>query len=395
MRALFWLLGLFSLAVGLAIAARYNDGYALIVWSPYRLQISLNLLILLLVAGFALLYAATRLVANTLALPRAVTAFRARKRQERAAQSLRDAVRLRIEGRYGQAMRAAAAAYDAGESPGLSALLAARAAHSMRDQGRYREWLAKAAERDAEIRVTRLMTEAELAVEGRRFDEASECLAQLMAGGQRHIAALRLGLRTAQMQARWDEVLRLTRQLLKYRALTPEHAALLKRQAHVESLRECEGDPVALVRYWQSVPRDEQRDRKVVETVANLQLAVGDTTEAQHALENQLEREWDSGLAGLYGRCKGGEVRTRLAMAEGWLKRYPRDSQLLLTLGRLCVQAQLWGKAESYLDASRALHPGSAVLLELARLAEHNGNQEAAARYYREAAETQSRGVRK
>ena len=49
MRGLLWLIGLFALAAGLAVAGRYNEGYALLVWPPYRIQISLNLLILLLV----------------------------------------------------------------------------------------------------------------------------------------------------------------------------------------------------------------------------------------------------------------------------------------------------------------------------------------------------------
>ena len=56
MRGLLWLIGLFALAAGLAVAGRYNEGYALLVWPPYRIQISLNLLILLLVGAFAAAY---------------------------------------------------------------------------------------------------------------------------------------------------------------------------------------------------------------------------------------------------------------------------------------------------------------------------------------------------
>ena len=141
MRGLLWLLGLFALAAALAVAGRYNEGYALLVWPPYRVQISLNLLILLLLGGFVAVYSLSRLVARTMALPRAVQQFRARKSRERASQAIYDAVRLRIEGRFGQALKQATAAYEAGEAPGLAALLAARAAHSLRDQDRYRFWL--------------------------------------------------------------------------------------------------------------------------------------------------------------------------------------------------------------------------------------------------------------
>ena len=80
MRALIWLLVLFAVAAGLAVAARYNDGYVLIVANPWRIELSLNFLVVLLVAGFAVLYVLLRLVASTLAMPSQVAAFRARKR---------------------------------------------------------------------------------------------------------------------------------------------------------------------------------------------------------------------------------------------------------------------------------------------------------------------------
>ncbi len=387
MRGLLWLLGLFALAAALAVAGRYNEGYALVVWPPYRIQISLNLLILLLVGGFGAIYALSRLVSRTLALPRAVQRYRERKSRERASQAIYDAVRLRIEGRYGQALKQAADAYEAGEAPGLAALLAARAAHSLRDGERYRGWLAKAAGHDAEVRLARLMTEAKLAVEDRRFDEAAERLADLQAGGQRHIAALRLALRTAQARGNWSEAVRVVRQLVKVKALTVEQADPIKRRAHQESLRQRAGDAQALAAYWQEVPRDEQRDARLVGDLARALIAADDSAGAQKAIEAQLGTDWDSVLAGLYGRCEGGDVRARLVKGEEWLKREPRDPQLLLTLGRLCVQSQLWGKAESYLEASLAIAPGWGAHVELARLAERIGRTDDANRHYRAAAE--------
>lgn len=391
MRGLLWLLGLFALAAALAVAGRYNEGYALLVWPPYRVQISLNLLILLLLGGFVAVYSLSRLVARTMALPRAVQQFRARKSRERASQAIYDAVRLRIEGRFGQALKQATAAYEAGEAPGLAALLAARAAHSLRDQDRYRFWLGKAAAHDNEVRLARVMTEAKLAVEERRFDEAAERIADLQAGGQRHIAALRLALRTAQAKGNWSEAVRVVRQLVKVKALTVEQADPVKRRAHQEGLRQRAGDALALNAYWQDMPRDEQRDPRLVGELARALIASGDSAGAQKAIEGQLTLGWDSALADIYGRCEGGDIRARLIKAEEWLKREPRDPLLLLTLGRLCVQSQLWGKAESYLEASLAIAPGWEAHVELAHLAERIGRTDDANRHYRAAAELSRR----
>ena len=50
MKGALWLLVLFMIAVTVTIAATYNSGYVLIVAQPYRIELSLNLLVLLLLA---------------------------------------------------------------------------------------------------------------------------------------------------------------------------------------------------------------------------------------------------------------------------------------------------------------------------------------------------------
>ena len=48
MRTLLWIVAIAALAVGLTLAARYNTGYVLLVLPPYRVEFSLNLLLVLL-----------------------------------------------------------------------------------------------------------------------------------------------------------------------------------------------------------------------------------------------------------------------------------------------------------------------------------------------------------
>jgi len=43
MRGLFWVVGLFAVAVGLVLAARYNNGYVLLVLPPWRAELSLKI----------------------------------------------------------------------------------------------------------------------------------------------------------------------------------------------------------------------------------------------------------------------------------------------------------------------------------------------------------------
>ena len=77
----------------------------------------------------------------------------------------------------------------------------------------------------------------------------------------------------------------------------------------------------------------------------------------------------------------------QIERAESWLAQQPKDAALLLTLGRLCSRQALWGKSQSYLEASLSVEPTYVAHLELARLHEKLGNAEAARRHYRESLE--------
>ena len=93
--------------------------------------------------------------------------------------------------------------------------------------------------------------------------------------------------------------------------------------------------------------------------------------------------EWDSELVGLYAECAGTEATRQIERAETWLKNNPRDAVLLLVLGKLCAQQELWGKAQSYLEASISVEPTYSAHLALAQLHERLGNPDAARRHYR------------
>jgi HemY protein len=389
MRALIWLIGIFALAVGVAMIAGVNDGYVLVVLSPWRAQISLNLFIVLLVAGVLLIHLALRVFTRTLALPSRVAQWRERRRREKADKALHGAINALFEGRFAQSLKSASTAYAATEGSSMAALVAARAAHALQDETRYREWLDHAAEQGKESEVARLMTEAELAIESRQFDVASSRLAQLREGGHKHIAMLRLEARVAFELGRWEELLHILRQLRKHKALTDEQAAPMLRRGHVERMRELAGDGNALVAYWKDIPSIELQDRGLIERVLPLLAAVGRGELARKQVERLLDERWDSGLARQYACCAVGEgdVRACLQKAEGWLPQQPRDAGLLFALGQLCLNAQLWGKAQSYLEAS--VQHGATVdaHLALAHLLEKLERTGDAQEHYRAAAE--------
>ena len=380
MKTLFWIVGIVALAVGLTLAARWNAGYVLLVLPPYRVELSLNLLIVIAVAGFAAGYALLRFIAATARLPREVRAYRVARRKESAQALLTEALREYFAGRYGQAEKAAAASLELGEHPGLAGVLAARAAHELRAWERRDAYLARAAA-SAQDDVARIVTEAELLLEAHRHAEALDLLRQLP---RRHTAALRLELKAQQQARNWEQVLDLVEALRRRNAFDTAQAEQVRRVALAENLKRKAVDTRALEEAWSKVHASDRGDRRVAAAAARCFIALGGCDKAHRIIENALETGWDSELVGLYAECEGGDAVKRIERAEAWLERHPDDAALLLTLGRLCAGQGLWGKAQSYLDASLAIERTCSAHLAAARLQERLGNAEAARRHYRE-----------
>jgi HemY protein len=75
-------------------------------------------------------------------------------------------------------------------------------------------------------------------------------------------------------------------------------------------------------------------------------------------------------------------VIRQIERAETWLKSHPNDANLLLALGKLCVHTELWGKAQSYLEASLSVEPSHPAYLALAQLNQKIGQSELARDHY-------------
>ncbi len=389
MRGLFWIVALCGLAVAVALGARYNDGYVLVVFPPWRAEVSLNLFIIALLALFFVLYVGTRALAVTFGLPKRVREYRAQRQRESAGLVFQDAVRLLFEGRFGQALKKATEAHSAGTAPGLSALIAARAAQRMREPEKQQYWLEHAKTDDPRTEAATLMLDAEMANEARRFDVALAALEKLQGKQGRHIAALRLELRARQGLGDWDGVLKLARQLVKRDALPVEVVREIRTQAHLGNIAKRVADQGKLTAYLRTVPEDE-RGRRVVLAAARALVALGAEAEAQKLIESVLDavknEEWQPELVAIYGRLTNSEQTARIAKAEGWLRQHPDDARLLKALGRMCIRQRLWGKAQSYLEASLSVAPSQQGHLELARLFDLLERPEEANKHYRASA---------
>ncbi len=380
MRGILWLLVLFGLAVAAALALRLNTGDVMIMTPTHRIELSLNLLILLTLLGFVVGYLLLRFMFAVLRLPAQVYAYRERRRRDKARGALLDALRAFFEGRFGRAEKAAAGAMELEDMPALGAVLAARAAHELRRFHERDAYFARAEQLAPNDAVMRIIAHADMLLEQRRFQEALLLLKTLPS---KHTAALRLELKAQQQARNWGQVLKLVDQLEKRDVFDAARAAELRRYAYAENLKRSALDRHALETFWQKVPTQLRRDNRIAAAGAQCFVLLGGCAQATAIIEESLKDNWDSELIGLYAECEGFDVVPRIERAEIWLKQHPRDATLLRALGRLCVFQELWGKAQSYLEASIAVEPSYSTHLELAQLHEKLGNGDAAREHYR------------
>ena len=355
MRILFWFLLLACAAVAVALAAKLTTGYALFVAPPYRVELSLNLLLVLAIVGFVVGYAFLRVAKRALGLPQEVRAFRRQQQQERARARQDAAVVALLEGRYGKARQCAEEALAIPGSSGLSALLGARAAIEAREFPAAETLLARPDAQVPSLAVSRLMLEAESKLEQAQPLEALGILQSLRKEAGSHTAALRLELRALQGAGRYAEIPPLVDQLVKRKAYGATEGEFVRAAAHAQELAARVYDTAGLRAYWDKLSGAEQRMPKIARAAARSLVALGGDREAAEILAESLEHEWNPDLVLLYSQCRPADPIPQIERTERWLALHSQDATLLHVLGVLCERAQLWGKAQSYLEASLAL----------------------------------------
>ncbi len=355
MRLLFAFLLVATLAVLAALLFKLNVGYVLFVAPPYRVEFSLNGFIILVVLAFLAFHLLLRLGARIARMPAEVRATRRRRNQERARNRQDAATVALLEGRYGKARQYAEEALAIPHSGGVPALVGARAAVDMREFGQAEALLTRSDVAVPSLAVPRLMLEADMALAQDQPGVAIEKLGQLRREAGLHTAALRLEVRALTAARRFSEIPPVVDQLVKRKVYDEEQGALIRASAHAEALAGFRHDAAGLRAYWNRLLDVDRANPKVARAAATAFLAHGGDREAADIVERSLERTWDPELTVLYARCRTADPTRQLEVAERWLKAHDQDATLLYALGRLCERESLWGKAQTYLDASLAL----------------------------------------
>jgi HemY protein len=428
MRAALWLLALFGIAVAAALVAGNNQAVVTLFWPPHRVDLSFNLVVLLLAGLFLLLYLASRALTAVFSLPLEARRWRAQQKERAMYSSLLDSLAHQLAGRYIRATRSAQnalaqekslaqvadeAGYEVGHSAArsnqlrsLAHLLVAESAQSLQNRSLREEHLQLAllssSHRNAfEVREGVQFRAARWAMDDRDASAAIEWLGQLPQGAARRTLALRMKLRATRQLRQTTPALETARLLAKHRAFSPEAGQSIVRGLALELLNDAH-DPAQLQRAWESLDANEKAmPELVVHAASRLTALNGDADLAR----SWLLQTWDRMM--LPRSDVGDNLRVKMicvleaglkSLDAAWLARIesaqhsrPRDANLQYLAGMACLNLQLWGKARQLLtQATQGLQDATLhrnAWRGLAVLAEQRQDEAAAADAYKRAAQ--------
>jgi HemY protein len=187
----------------------------------------------------------------------------------------------------------------------------------------------------------------------------------------------------------WSQLEELLPALEKNKIVDKAEARQIHKRVFMENLYRLQAAATAkgeeglgeLRKTWKKAPQPYKEDAKVVKHYVDLLLKLGDQEEAAKAIEYALSKTWNVELVQRYGAQEIGDSARQLLVAENWLKSRPADADLLLSLGRISMRNQLWGKAREYYETSLKISPSAEAYGELGRLLKHLGETEAGESY--------------
>jgi HemY protein len=422
MRLALWLLALFGVAVASALFAGTNPGTVTLFWPPYRVDLSLNLVIVLLSVFFLTLYLALRALSGLLSLPSQARRWRVQHIERSLYMGLLDAMAHLTAGRFIRARKAAQGvlaqeltlvqheqALPASDRlRALTHLLAAESSHALQDKvsrdEHIRLGLDYAGKIDSpEVREGLQLRAARWALHERDPQAALQRLNELPQGAARRTLALRLRYKVARLAGQTETALELARLLTKHRAFS-QLAGLSIAQGLAVELITSAHDATQVIKAWQRLDNAERLMPQVTITAAErLVLNGGDVAMALQWLlplwgdltqASSMAPEQRVNLVLVLELCFS-RMQTEPDVA--WLTRIetaqlakPRDPLLMYLAGMTCMRLSLWGKSLQMLKLAITLLKDERLIRNawrgMAKLAEQREDPVAALEAWRLAA---------
>jgi len=390
------LLVLLATAVGVGailIAAHADVGYVLISYGPWMVETTLLVLVLGIALCYLVIYILVKLLFDLLHLPAALRETRGRHREQRSRLTFEAGLLHMLEGHWKRAEVELLRHVADRQSPHLNYLTAARAAQRLgagERRDRYLQLAVDSAPADGKRqsdsgRRAILITRAELQCERGEHAAVKATALELRTLDPTNSYAIKLLAESMEALCEWQPL----HDLLQEEP-TQKLDSALRRRLQQRALAALLQDAVAqgsldrLKELWNQAAGEIRAEPAVRLAYARSLMRMGAEAEVLALGKQVLDQGWDADLARLCDSLHPSDPLAYLATVEQWLQRYGERPELLAAAGHACLENQMWGKAQSYLEAVLRVAPTVRAHLELARLAEQTRRPDVALQHYRE-----------
>lgn len=361
-----------------------HPGYLLVVYQPWMVQMPLWFALFSTIIFLGLFYLCIDSIDKiSFGWFRLKNWLRIRREYQSYSQTQQGLILL-IEGRWKKAEQMLLAGLNQSVEPLVNYLGAARAAQELQEFERRDNYIKKAYQIAPKASLAIGLTQAELEIERHQYEYAAATLTHLQQTSPRHPRVLKLLEKVYIRLADWQSLEKLLPSFRKAKLITRDELNTFEKNLYCEILNAGHRNPDDLRAMWDRIPRAFKKNPDVVSAYVTQLTQFSDRKEIEELIRKTLKSDYRPELVKIYGDLPFTNLNRQLVIVGAWLKIYGPQPEVLVLLGKLCVKAQLWGKAKDYFERCLALAPYPEASLEYGKLLEHLNEPEAALQKYRE-----------
>lgn len=361
-----------SVCIGVFIY--HNTGYVLVSYKDWSFETSLWFFVIAIISLFVAVYLLLRITSRALSLASMLKLWIKSIRKRRARNKTMLGLYGMLEGnwRYAEKNLLAGAKYS--DMPLVNYLMAASEACRQQEFERCENYLLLAEQVAPKRELAIGFKRAEMYMQRKQWEQSYTILQHLHAVFPKNIMVLRFLVVTLHELHDWEKIYLLLSKMRKV-SIFREDYERLELEVYCAVLPKIS---------WSCVPNHLQKSPKLVAIHVQQLLSNNKIEQAEDVLKMILRKNLDKDLLELYANLPSDNPIKKLARAEeAWLQNNNEDPALFLTLGRICKQQKLWGKARQYFERSANLFPCPEVYFELGQICEMQNDLIKALEFYK------------
>lgn len=359
MRFVIWLVILSISAVTLAWVMSSNNGHVVLYWNQLRMDLSLNMALMIVVGVNLILFFCLRLINELINLPLKAKIYRSRQRGIRASQDLIIGIDHLFAGRFTKAIKAAHSASLYHHTKNVALMMIVYANQQLKNNQQRDDALEQIT--DPENLQAKLILQAQNLLDDRKPDEVLSIVKQLQEKGARQFLVQNIAMRANQLAKNWLEVVRLANNLKKRNFLSPLMADARMFEGMNQLLITKQYTSQTLFKQWLELSVTDRADPAWLKLFIQGFIQINDVTHAKQLLQEGFAKGVFAELLLLlpsYSKLPGVKISESVIQVERYLAQNRANPYLQFTLAELCFMQQLWGKSiacfESVLSSPRA-----------------------------------------